>query len=428
MRPRLVLVVLGSAQLLIALDHNIVYVALPEVAASLDLEQSAAQWVVTAYALGFGGFLLLGGRLADAVGPREVLRAGLGLHVACATVGALAPSPEWLVAARAGQGVGSALLFPATLAILHRSFAGSSRVCALAVWGAAGGFGGAFGSLIGGVLVGAAGWRAVLWATVPLSALALLGAGFALPRFAGSSAAGWSEAPNAIAGTLAATFAVLALAERLAWSAAAAVAIALVFHRLERCARAPLLPRALLADRRVQGGMLLAFAFMASFGGQFFLLTVFLQHAAGLAPAAAGAAFLPLTLAILLGTQLGATAIRRCGAAGAAAAGFGAGAVGMIVCALATANGSMTVLVFGMAVDGLGQGVAWTGLWAVVGEGAGHRQGLANGMAATSQQLGGAAGLALWVAIPAGAAWVLAAGILAIAAAAARTWLVRSAR
>ena len=422
MRPRLVLAVLGSSQLLIALDHNVVYVALPELGASLGLGAGAAQWVVTAYALAFGGLLLLGGRLADAMGPREVLRVGLGLHLGCAAAAALAPTAAWLVAARAGQGIGSALLFPATLAILHRSFTGRARVRALAVWGAAGAVGGAFGSLAGGVLVGAAGWRAVFWATLPLSGLALVAGKRALPRLAGSRA-GCGEAPNAIAGTVAATLTVLAFAERLAWSAAAAVAVGCLFLRLERSARRPLLPRSLLADRRVRGGMLLAFAFMASFGGQFFLLTVFLQRARGLDAAAAGAAFLPLTLTILLGTQLGAVATRRWGAGRAAAAGFGAGAAGMILCAAATTGGSMAGLFAAMALDGLGQGVAWTGLWAVVGEGAGNRQGVANGMAATSQQLGGAAGLALWVALPAAAAWLTAAGILAIAAGFARSRL-----
>jgi len=424
MTDRLLLVVLCSAQLLIALDHNVVYVALPEMKRSLGFADGAEQWVVSAYALGFGGLLLLGGRLSDALGPRSVFRAGLAVHVVSAAAGAIATTPAALVAARAGQGLGSALLFPATLAVLNRAFEGRARAGAIAVWGAAGAFGGAFGSVIGGFLVAGPGWRSVLWATVPLAALGLVVAQRALPRLPVAAHGAWRQAPAAIAGTLAATLAVLALAERLAWPAAAAVAFVLAFRRLERRSPLPLVPGWMLRERRIGAGMLLAFAFMASFGGQFFLFTSFLHEDERLDPLAAGVAFLPLTLAILAGTQLGARVTSRAGAAGAAAGGFGAGALGMAACAMATAAGSELGLACGMVLDGLGQGVAWTGLWTVVAEGAGLQQGLANGLVATSQQLGGAAGLALWVAVPGiPAAFGMAAAILVASATAALLWL-----
>lgn len=424
MNARLLLAVLGSAQLLIALDHNIVYVALPEVKRSLGFRDGAEQWVVSAYALGFGGFLLLGGRVSDALGPRNVFRAGLGVHVVSAAAGALATTPAWLVAGRAGQGLGSALLFPATLAILNCAFEGRARIAALGVWGAAGAFGGAFGSVIGGMLVAGPGWRSVLWATVPLTALGFVLAPHALPRLPAAAQSAWQQAPNALVGTLAATLAVLAFAEGQAWSIPVAIAFALVFVALERRAASPLIPSWMLRERRIGAGMLLAFAFMASFGGQFYLFTTFLQDDERLDPLAAGVAFLPLTFAILAGTQLGTRVTSRFGAANAAAGGFVAGALGMAACAIATATGSGTGLACGMVLDGLGQGVAWTGLWAIVAEGAGSQQGLANGLVATSQQLGGAVGLALWVAVPGtSAAFTLAAGLLVVSGTAARLWL-----
>ena len=156
MRRGAVLAVLASAQLLIALDHNIVYVALPAIRDALRFEHGAEQWVVSAYALGFGGLLLAGGRIADAAGPERAFVAALCIHGVAALIGGAAGSGAVLIAARAAQGAGSALLFPATLAILNTTFHGRERARALAVWGAAGASGGAFGALLGGVLVGCA--------------------------------------------------------------------------------------------------------------------------------------------------------------------------------------------------------------------------------------------------------------------------------
>ena len=181
MRRGGVLAVLASAQLLIALDHNIVYVALPEITAALGFEDGAEQWVVSAYALGFGGLLLAGGRIADAAGPERVFVAALGIHGVAALAGGAAGSGALLIAARAAQGVGSALLFPATLAILNTTFHGAERARALSLWGAAGASGGAFGSLLGGVLVGWLGWRSVLLCVVPVAAAAAAVALRALP-------------------------------------------------------------------------------------------------------------------------------------------------------------------------------------------------------------------------------------------------------
>jgi MFS family permease len=430
MRQGRLLAVLASAQLLIALDHNIVYVALPEITRSLRFEDGAEQWVVSAYALGFGGMLLVGGRVTDVAGARRVLVAALCVHGAAAAIGGAAGSPAVLIAARAAQGVGSALLFPATLALLNASFEGTRRARALATWGAAGASGGAFGSLLGGLLAGSLGWRSVLLCVVPVAGGAAVVAARVLRENAGSRdgvrSGAWRQAPSALSGTAAATLAILALGQgttsgwpavTLASCGLAAVASAALFRLLERRAREPLIPPVLLRCRDVGAATLLAFAFMASFGGQFYLLSVHLQDDVGLGATVAGAAFLPLTLAILAGTQAGGRILTRAGARRTALAGFGLGAAGLAGCAVAVSAGWLPALGLALALDGLGQGIAWTGMWALVAD-AGN-QGVANGVVATFQQLGGAAGLALWVAVAHTTASFLIAASLVLAAAAA---------
>ncbi|MGI8778809.1 MAG: MFS transporter [Solirubrobacteraceae bacterium] len=421
------LAVLGAAQLLIALDHNIVYVALPDITRALGFVAGAEQWVVSAYALGFGGFLLAGGRITDAVGPRRAFIAALAVHGAAAAAGGIAGSREALIAARAAQGIGSALLFPATLACLSLAFTGPDRVRALAVWGAAGACGGAFGSLLGGVLTDALGWRSVLLCGVAPAVLAGAGAVRTLPRDGGHAVGAARQAPAAAAGTAAATFAVLTLAQGLtagwsptamAGSAAAAGVAFVLFRRLEARAADPLVPVAVLRRREVAAATILAFAFMAAFGGQFYLLTVQLQDVARLGALAAGAAFLPLTLAILVGTQLGGRLTAGQGPLRAALIGFGLGAAGLAACGIAVLHDSLLALGLAMVVDGLGQGIAWTGMWALVAAGPRGDAGVATGLVATSQQLGGAAGLAVWVALPAPAVGLLLAGGAALSAAA----------
>jgi MFS family permease len=422
-----VLAILASAQLLIALDHNIVYVALPEITDALGFEDGTEQWVVSAYALGFGGLLLAGGRIADAAGAPRVLVAGLGVYGLAALAGGVAGSGAVLIAARAAQGIGGALLFPATLAILNTTFDGAQRARALALWGGAGATGGAFGALLGGVLVGWLGWRSVLLCVVPVAGAAAVAAARVLPRVARAGGGAWPQVPSALAGTCAAALAILALGQGLdsGWPAAAisacgaaAGACAAAFWMLERRVRDPLVPRGIVHSPAVGAATILAVAFMAAFGGQFYLLTVHLQETLDLGATAAGAAFLPLTVATLVGTQVGGGLLGRAGARGTALAGALLGAAGLAGCGIAVAVGSNATLVPAMALDGLGQGIMWSGIWALAGAGAATGQGVGNGVVATAQQLGGAAGLALWVTIAHTTTSFLLAAWLVVAAAA----------
>jgi MFS family permease len=423
MRRGRVLAVLASAQLLIALDHNSVYVALPEITAALGFSDGAEQWVVSAYALGFGALLLAGGQIADAAGPARVFVAALAIHGAAALAGGAAGSGAVLIGARALQGAGSGLLFPATLALLNTMFHGAERARALAVWGAAGASGGAFGALLGGVLVGSLGWRSVLLCAVPVAGAATAVAIRALPDARGTGASVVRQAPSALAGTCAAALGILALGEGVGsgWPpaaiAACLVASALcgaLFLLCER--RDPLVPRAVL--RSVGSPTILAFAFMAAFGGQFYLLTVHFQDTLELSATAAGAAFLPLTVATLAGTQAGGALLRSAGARATALRGALLGAAGLACCGIAVAVGSNALFVPALVVDGLGQGIMWSGIWALAGAAAASAHGVANGVVATSQQLGGAAGLALWVTLAQTAVSFALAACLVLAAAA----------
>ena len=168
-RKGLALLLLAAAQFIVVLDASIVNVALPSIGRDLDFSQEDLSWVVNAYTLIFGGFLLLGGRMADLLGRRRVFVAGLILFSAASLAGGLAQSPEWLVAARAVQGLGAAILSPAALSIITTTFAeGAERNRALGVWGAVAGSGGAAGVLFGGLLTEYAGWEWVLFVNVPI--------------------------------------------------------------------------------------------------------------------------------------------------------------------------------------------------------------------------------------------------------------------
>src|SRR5437764_6111651 len=182
-RKNLALALLAVTQFVIVLDASIVNVALPSIGRALDFSQDNLSWVVNAYTLTFGGFLLLGGRLADLLGRRKIFMVGLALFSAASLLGGLAQSDTWLIAARAAQGLGAALISPAALSLITTIFSeGAERNRALGVWGAVAGSGGAAGVLLGGVLTQWVGWQAVLFVNVPIGLLAAAAAPRLLPE------------------------------------------------------------------------------------------------------------------------------------------------------------------------------------------------------------------------------------------------------
>jgi len=413
-RSALLLALLAFAQLIVAIDYNIVYIALPEIGTALGFTQQSLQWVVSAYAVAFGGFLLLGGRACDLFGPRRMFVLGLSLYAVSSLAGGLANGPGLLIAARAVQGVGGAFLFPAILTLVSTSFAaGRERNRAYAVWGTAGGGGMILGSLLGGVLTDAFGWSAVFYVNVPLATAAAL---VAFPLIAPdiARAAGAVRRRFDLAGALTATAGTTLIVFALVqgpdsgWaspvvlgSAAAGALLLAAFVAVEKRGADPLLPLRLLRSRDLATGAAITFLFMGSFGTLQYFLTVYFQGVHGYSPFRTGIAFLVPMVAIAIGAQSGGRLATRYGMRATISAALGVGVVGTVILGLTMSTGaSYAALIPGLAIMGLGQGATYTLMFGAAAAGAGQdEQGVASGLASTTQQVGGAVGLAVLVAI-----------------------------
>jgi MFS family permease len=406
------LAILAFAQLLIALDFSIVYVALPSMAGDLGLSPNGSQWIVSAYALTFGGFLLFGGRAADLMGRRRVFVVALAIYSGSSFVAGLAQHAVALVLVRGLQGFGCALLFPATLALINTTFrVGLDRIRAIAVWGAAGASGGAIGALAGGLLTSELGWESIFYINAPLAGGAAVIARWVLepdPLTPGRRRA--YDVGGAITATSASLFVVYALiqAPQRGWNGLHVIAPLLLgvimttcFFSIERRSADALMPLSLLGNRHLVVAALLTAIFMASFGAQSFPLTVWFQDIRGMTPFGAGLAFLPLALSVVAGTHVGGRTTNRHGPRVTLLVGNILGAVGFTYIAVQlTAFASYLALLPGIIVVGLGQGIVWTAMWIVAGTGVASKdQGIASGVASTTQQIGGAIGLAAVVAV-----------------------------
>ncbi|WP_326575297.1 MFS transporter [Streptomyces sp. NBC_00481] len=410
-RPGATLALLAFAQLIISIDYNIVYVALPEIGSGLGFSAQNLQWVISAYAVAFGGFLLLGGRAGDLLGPRRMFAVGLVLYAISSLLGGLAESAALLVTARAVQGVGGAFLFPATLTLVSTSFAeGRERNRAFAVWGTAGGSGMILGSLLGGVLTDAFGWESVFFVNVPLAGTAAL-LTFALiapdaPRAGGRSL----DVAGTLTSTIGVTGVVFALVQgpESGWLSPAVLTAALagavlltVFVAIERRSADPLMPLRLFANRDLSVGTVVTFLYMGTFGALLYFLTVYFQGVHGYDALTTGLAFLVPMAAIAAGSQTAGRLATRHGTRPVLVAALAAGGVGAaILGATMATDASYIALIPGLVVLGIGQGAGYTLMFGAATAGAAARdQGIASGIASTSQQVGGAVGLALLVAV-----------------------------
>ncbi|GLY64673.1 MFS transporter [Amycolatopsis taiwanensis] len=410
-RPAATLALLALAQLIISIDYNIVYVALPEIGDALGFSTQTLQWVISAYAVAFGGFLLLGGRGCDLFGPRRMFVLGLALYGVSSLAGGLATAPGTLIAARALQGLGGALLFPSTLTLVSTGYAaGRDRNRAFAVWGTAGGSGMILGSLLGGVLTDAFGWAAVLFVNVPLVLIAVAAALVLIPHDGPRDAGRRLDLAGALTATAGVVLLVFALVQgpESGWTAptvltaAGAGAVLLVaFVVIERKSGDPLLPMRLLRDRDLRTGVAVTFLYMAGFGTLLYFLTVYFQAVHGYGPLATGLAFLVPMAAIAAGSQIAGRLATRRGMRTAMVISLtvgGAGTVVVGVCMSTTAG--YLGLVPGLVLLGLGQGAGYTLMFGAATAGIDARnQGVASGLTSTAQQIGGAVGLAVLVAI-----------------------------
>ncbi|MQA55010.1 MFS transporter [Pseudomonas piscis] len=405
------LLLLATAQLIIALDATIVFVALPEIGQRLGFSAQQLQWVVSAYSVTFGGFLLLGGRAADLLGKRRFYIVGQGLYALASLAGGLGGSALLLVLARAVQGVGGAMLFPATLALINTYYAeGPARNRAFAVWSAASAAGLALGALLGGVLTQYWGWAAVFLVNVPLAGACALLARRWIPADPPRQRGRQFDLPGALSVTLGGTLLVFAIVQGPEWGWAApatlaclllALALLGLFLRIERLGRDPLMPLRLLGYPQLRMAMLITALFMSSFGVQYYFLSLYFQQVYQFSVLHSGLAFLPSTVLCTLGIWLGERALRRVSLRAVLACGLLAGAlgIGMIYLALPGSRGFVGLLP-GIVIMSIGQGMTWNTMWISAGQGiAATEQGVAAGVASTSQQIGGALGLALLVSL-----------------------------
>jgi MFS family permease len=414
------LALLAFAQLIISIDYNIVYVALPRIGAGLGLPAHDLQWVVSAYAVAFGGFLLLGGRAADLVGRRRMFVFGLALYALSSVAGGAATSPWVLIAARAAQGIGGAFLFPATLSLVTTTFPeGRERNRALSVWAASGAGGMILGSLLGGILTEVFGWASVFFVNVPLAGGALLLA-FRLIAPDPARRRGRFDLPGALTGTLGATGVVFALVQGHGWESLAGLGIGVTclvaFVLIERRAPEPLMPPRLFANPNLRAGVAVTFLFMATFGTLLYFLTGYFQNVHHYSALATGLAFLPPMAAGFAGSMTGGRLATRYGIRTTLVTSLAIGAVGTMVTALAMSpDGSYLALLPGLLVLSVCQGVVFTTMFAAAATGVrAHEQGIASGVVSTGQQVGSAVGLAVLVAVadePRTSVLVAAAGI-----------------
>jgi EmrB/QacA subfamily drug resistance transporter len=400
------LVLLCLAQFMVILDITVVNVALPTIGTDLHLDRASMTWVVTAYTLCFGGLMLLGGRLADTLGRRRMFLTGLGLFSVASLASGLAQAGTILIAARAGQGVGAALLSPAALAIITTTFHGQERNRALGVWAAIAGAGAAVGVLAGGLLVEYASWRWVFFINLPVGILVAAALPALIAAVRPAHRAGRLDLPGALAGTLATAAVIYGLvtAGSDGWGAPTtllSLAIGLVlaggFVAVERTARGPLVPLGLLARRPLVAGQLVMLATSGLLLATYFLASLYLQRLLGYTALDTGLVFLPAALATIAGSHLAAHAVSRLGPRPVAAVGFTLAAVGALLLGRLPAQAAVLVdLLPGLllATGGLGAGfvVATTTAMAHVDH---DQAGMASGLLSTGHELGASLGVAV---------------------------------
>src|SRR4051794_22483863 len=403
----LALTVLALAQFMVVLDVTIVNVALPSIQDALGFSADGLQWVINAYTLTFGGLLMLGGRMSDLLGRRRVFLAGMALFALASLAAGLAPSAGVLIAARAVQGVGAALLSPAALALVTVTFpAGRERNLALGIWGALAGIGGTLGVVAGGVLVDSLGWEWIFFVNLPVAAIALIATPLVVGESRGEQRGVGFDMTGAILGTAGISTLVFAVirTEPMGWGSAqvlglfAIVALLLgTFLYVESRSVNPLLPLRLF---RVRGLGISAIALAlngASFLGMFFLTALYLQQVHGDTALQAGVQFVPMGIAAILSATIGSQLVTRYGTRAAYLTGSAIGVVGLLMLTQVDASASYaTDILPGLVVFGLGLPlVGVSNQIAAVAEVPHSDAGAASGIVTTAFQVGGALGLAI---------------------------------
>ena len=409
--PTATLALVSFAMLIVSLDQYIVVVALPAIGRELAFSAHTLQSVVSAYVVASSGFLLLGGRAADLLGRRRTFIAGLALYGGASLGGGLATAPAVLLSARAVQGLGGALVFPATLSLINTTFGeGAERNHALAVWGGAGAAGLVIGVLLGGLLTQTFGWESVFFINVPLAALAALLAPFVIPRDCEREGTRTFDLPGALSATGGVTLVVFALVQgpNLGWASPGVMAggaggalLLGAFAAIERRSRDPLLPPQLLANYHLRVAVVIGFLFMATFGSVLYFLSLYFQNVHDYDALETGLAFLLPTAVVVTGSAGGGRMATRLGVRATLLVALGVGALGAVTLGLSmSAEASYVRLIPGLVGVSIGDGVVFTTMFIVAATGVADReQGVASAIVSTAAGIGAAIGLALLVLI-----------------------------
>ncbi len=401
------LILLTVAQFVVVLDASIVNVALPSIGKGLHFSDSDLPWVVNAYVIAFGGFLLLGGRAADLLGRRRVFMAGLVAVAVASLAAGFAATRGELIAARAAQGLGAAFISPAALSIVTTLFTdGAERNRALGVWGAVSGAAGAVGVLLGGVLTSGLSWEWVLWVNVPVALIALALTPGIVPESRSEATTRHFDAAGAV--TITAGLSVLAYALLDASSAgwgstkivsllALSVGLIAAFILIESRSKAPLVPLQIFRRRTLTGANIVGLLLGASLFAMFFFISLYMQQVLHYSPIHAGLSYLPLALTIIVAAGFGGQLVTRFGFKPILASGMAIIAGGLVWWSHIAVHGSFLGDILGpslLVAVGLGLGFVTSTIAAVAGVEP-REQGLASGLINTSQQFGGALGLAI---------------------------------
>ena len=406
-RKWLGLAALCAAFFMVILDVAIVNVALPTIQVDLDFSQQNLQWIVSAYALTFGGLLLLGGRIADLVGRRRVFITGVALFSAASLMAGLASTEATLIGARAFQGIGAALMTPAALSILMTTFAeGSERNKALGIWGAVGASGGTVGVLLGGVFTDTIGWEWIFLLNVPVGLAVIASAPFLLRESRAESAHRRFDLAGGVSITASLALLVYALVEASSegWTSVTTIGrlvgsavLMAIFVVIELRSRAPIMPFSIFRIRAVTGSNVAGFALGGAMFGMFFILTLYMQQVVRYSPLQTGLAYLAISLAAFVASVGGSMLVTRIGPRTPMVAGLLVFALGVLLLAQIPVDGSyVSDLLPGLVISGVGLGLAFVAFSIGALEGVSERDaGLASGLSNTSQQIGGALGVAI---------------------------------
>ena len=393
------LALLATAQFVVVLDASVVNVALPTIKTDLHFSESSLQWVVTAYSILFGGMLLLGGRMADLLGRRRVFMGGFALFAVASFAGGLATDGTTLIAARALQGLGAAILSPAALSLVTTTFAeGAERNKALGVWGAVAAGGGAAGSLLGGVITQTLGWEWVLWINTPIGIAAALLAPTVLLESKHSTGDRSFDALGALTVTGGLVAFVYGVIDGVQVEFVALAAVLLVaFAITESRTRNPLVPFAIFRSRSLTGATVTGVLMGGALIGLFFFATLYLQQVLHYGPLTAGLAFLPLALTIGASAGIASQLSTKFGPKPVLVSGLAVQAAGLYWFSHVSADGSfLGDVLFPSLVVALGMGLAFVPLTIAAMSGVSEDEsGLASGLMATAQQIGQAVGLAV---------------------------------